>query len=143
MDGYWEKVCVPYIQAHHLEPHILHLRQPVSDQLLAQYYQFADLFIHPSLLEGFGYPPIEAAIHRTPVLTTKETALYESTMGLLNYYEPATDPQALAHKIRELLANPPSAEKLARISEKLRRQYDYAAQAEKVYQYLTQNAPRP
>lgn len=142
MDAYWEKVCVPYIQTHHLEPHILHLRQPVSDQLLAQYYQFTDLFIHPSLLEGFGYPPIEAAIHRTPVLTTKETALYESTMGLLNYYEPATDPQALAQKIRELLANPPSAEKLAQISEKLRRQYDYAAQAEKVYQFLTQNTSR-
>lgn len=79
-----------------MEPHILHFSKPIDDQLLAQYYQFADLFIHPSLLEGFGYPPIEAAIHKTPVLTTKETALYESTMGILNYYEPATDSQALA-----------------------------------------------
>lgn len=139
MDTYWEKVCVPYIQSHHLEAHILHLRQPISNQLLAQYYQFADLFIHPSLLEGFGYPPIEAAIQKTPVLTTKETALYESTMGLLNYYEPATDPYALAQKIQEILTNPPSAEKREQISEKLRNQYDYYKQSEKVYQFLTQN----
>lgn len=139
MDDYWEKTCVPYIKEHQLEPHILHFSKPIDDQLLAQYYQFADLFIHPSLLEGFGYPPIEAAIHKTPVLTTKETALYESTMGILNYYEPATDSQALAKKIQELLANPPSNEELNQIAERLRNQYDYYKQAEKVYQFITQN----
>ncbi len=136
MDEYWKKVCVPYIKENKLEAHIMHISQPVSDQELAQYYQFADIFIHPSLLEGFGYTPIEAAIHKTPVLTTKETALYESTMGMLNYYEPATDPEALAQSIRQLLAHRSSPEKLALISETLQNQYDYYKQAEKVYQLL-------
>lgn len=42
-------------------------------------YSNASLFVSPSLMEGFGFTPIEAAIHCVPVVCTKETALYETT----------------------------------------------------------------
>lgn len=35
----------------------------------------ADVFISPSLYEGFGYTPVEAAMCGTPVICTRETAL--------------------------------------------------------------------
>lgn len=119
-DDSWEKEALPFIQKNHLERFIIHISQPLADDELSRYFQFTDLFIHPSLLEGFGYTPIEAAIHKVPVLTTKETALYETTMGLLNYYSPATDEHALAEKILLLLENKVAPEELERISETLK-----------------------
>lgn len=136
MGDYFQKVVVPYIQVNHLDQHIKFIMKPVSNELLVQYYQHADLLVHPSLLEGFGYTPIEAAMLKTPVLTTKETALYETTMGILNYYEPAQDYKVLANRIKEVLANPPSQEKLKDIAHTLAQQYDICGQAQKVWEYL-------
>lgn len=134
--NYWEKEVLPYIKEKKLESRILHIKEPISEDDIIQYYSCADLFIHPSLMEGFGYPPVEAAILGTPVLTTKETALYEVTMGLVNYYEPPTSEKTMAEKIKELLQVPISEEKLTEISMKLQQQYEYKQQAEKIYNYL-------
>lgn len=133
---YFQKVVVPYILANRLDRRIILITEPVSNELLVQYYQHADLLVHPSLLEGFGYTPIEAAMLETPVLTSKETALYETTMGLLNYYEPARDYKILACRIKEVLDNPPAKGELLTISQTLARQYDEYKQARKVWEYL-------
>lgn len=87
-------------------------------------------------MEGFGYTPIEAAMLETPVLTSKETALYETTMGLLNYYEPVKDYKVLANRIKEILASPPSRDELRDIAHTLARRYDLCEQAQKVWEYL-------
>lgn len=134
--AYWNETIVPYIEENHLQDRIIHISHRVDDSTLSQYYYHTDLFIHPSLHEGFGYTPIEAAIHEVPVLSSKATALYETTMGLLNYYEPATDEIAMAKQIKHLLQNPPSPEQLKDISQTLQKQYDNKQQAEKIYNYL-------
>ena len=133
---YWKDMAVPFIKKNSLESRIIHIDNPVREEGIIQYYSSADLFVHPSLMEGFGYPPIEAAILETPVLSSKETALYETTMGLLNYYEPANDEKAMARQIKRLLQNPPSLEKRKEISDTLQKQYDYRLQAKKIYEYL-------
>ena len=40
----------------------------VSDEVLGALYAHADLFVFLSLIEGFGYPPIEALRAGTPVV---------------------------------------------------------------------------
>lgn len=73
---------------------------------MASLYKNASLFVSPSLMEGFGFTPIEAALYEVPVICNKESALYETTKGLLNYYEPGTDEYALSRMMYQILTSP-------------------------------------
>jgi glycosyltransferase involved in cell wall biosynthesis len=44
-------------------------------------YQMADVFVFPSLYEGFGFPPLEAMACGTPVISTCAGALQEVLAG--------------------------------------------------------------
>ena len=83
----------------------------------------AALFVTPSLFEGFGRTPVEAAICRIPVISTKETSLFEATQGLCSYVENPADEKELAALLLEKINTPDSAEKLTQISEKLSETY--------------------
>ena len=58
----------------------------------------AKLFVTPSLYEGFGRTPVEAAMCRVSVISTKETSLFDATMGLVNYVENAKDENIISRK---------------------------------------------
>ncbi len=47
----------------------------ISDEALALLYRVSDMLVHPSLAEGFGLPPLEAALSGLPVLFRKGTAV--------------------------------------------------------------------
>lgn len=137
---HWEKEVYPYIINNNLTEKIIHINTAVSSKELSQLYQHTDLFIHPSLLEGFGFPPIEAAIQKVPVITTQEGAIEETTLGLLNYYSPAKDKNNLAKKILQVLKNPPSKEKLEEISRIYQKKYNYIEQSNKIYEFIVKTS---
>lgn len=83
----------------------------------------ASLFVTPSLYEGFGRTPVEAAICKVPVISTKETSLHEATMGLASYVEDPRDEHELASLMLQKLESPESAERLALISKTLKEAY--------------------
>jgi glycosyltransferase involved in cell wall biosynthesis len=49
----------------------------VSDKYLVKLYNAADLFVYPSLYEGFGLPPLEAMACGCPVITSNTSSLPE------------------------------------------------------------------
>lgn len=49
----------------------------VSDEDLPALYNAADLFVYPSIYEGFGLPPLEAMACGTPVITSNTSSLPE------------------------------------------------------------------
>ena len=52
-------------------------------------YELADLFVYPSLYEGFGFPVLEAFVSSTPVVTSNRSSLPEVSDGaayLVNPY---------------------------------------------------------
>ena len=49
----------------------------VSDEDLVKLYNTADLFVYPSLYEGFGLPPLEAMACGCPVITSNTSSLPE------------------------------------------------------------------
>ena len=69
-------------------------------------YSHADLFVSPSLKEGFGWTPIEAAILKTPVLVSDIVVLKEVTCGKIPTFDPHS-PDDLAEHSQEILDNPP------------------------------------
>lgn len=112
---YWKEELVPYIREHHLEDRVIHL-QNLDETELRYLYEHADLFVTPSLREGFGFTPVEAAIYGCPVISSRSESLPEATMELVNYYEPATDEYALVKAIAEVLTFPPSEEQRQKVS---------------------------
>lgn len=48
-------------------------------------YKHANIFLFPSVFEGFGMPPIEAMMHGTTVITTNKSCIPEVTENRCNY----------------------------------------------------------
>lgn len=134
---YWKTVLKPFIDDHNLNDRVQLVSNSLSEDELIAMYQQCKLFVHPSIAEGFGYTPIEAAILGVPVITTKETAIYETTLGLLNYCEDPYNEKELAKKIVSLLSQMPSFSSLKQISAKYICKYNQNVLAESVYKYLT------
>lgn len=55
--------------------------ESLSDELLAQLYRCADVMVHPSRAEGFGFPPVEAALSGLPVIYRAGTAVDDHFCG--------------------------------------------------------------
>ncbi len=121
-----------YIKEHDLNDRVLCL-EGVPDEHRNSLYQHASLLVAPSLCENFGRAPIEAALLKIPVITAKTSALPEVTLGLLTYYEPATDSHALAMKMIDVLRNPPLPEVREQIACTYARVYDEASIANRFY----------
>lgn len=85
----------------------------------------SELFVNPSMFEGFGMTVVEAAIRRVPVISSKTGATMEVSRGLLHYYEPADDYIALAAKILKVLNNRDSLQQLDKIKNEFMECYDY------------------
>lgn len=79
------------------------LKQYITNDELYAFYKGADLFVNTSLFEGFGRGNIEAGLLGVSILSSKEMCLEECSMGMLEYYAPATDSVILADNILRCL----------------------------------------
>lgn len=125
--GYKEEKCwneiMKYIEENSLSSRV-HTLFRVTDEERNWLLTNSSLFVTPSLFEGFGRTPVEAAICKIPVISTKETSLHDATMGLADYVENPKDEKELANLILRKIQNPDSAEKLSQTAEKLRNGYN-------------------
>lgn len=60
----------------------------VSDDILAEAYAGACLFVYPSLCEGFGFPPLEAMSVGCPVLASHTSSIPEVCLDAPIYFDP-------------------------------------------------------
>jgi glycosyltransferase involved in cell wall biosynthesis len=75
---------------------------PAED--LSALYGGADLFVYPSLYEGFGLPPLEAMACGTPVLTSNVSAVPE-IVGHAGVTVNPREPEQMAAELVALLAD--------------------------------------
>lgn len=78
----------------------------VPDADLPALYAGADLFVYPSLYEGFGLPPLEAMACGTAVITSNTSSLPE-VVGDAGITVDPTDTMALSAAIEALLQDEP------------------------------------
>lgn len=91
--------------------HRVRLTGYVADEELPLWYAAADLFVYPSLFEGFGLPPLEAMACGAPVVTSNNSSLPEAVGDAAILVDP-TDVRAIAEGIACVLECPDLAESL-------------------------------
>jgi glycosyltransferase involved in cell wall biosynthesis len=62
----------------------------IGDDELRRYYAHADLLAHPSLYEGFGFPPLEAMAVGIPVAASRAASIPEICGDAVAYFDPTS-----------------------------------------------------
>lgn len=117
-----------------LESFIAHLPDRISAHIhrfdglphetLPNWYAAASLFVYPSLGEGFGIPPLEAAAACTPVICNKATAMTEYDFFGHNLLE-VSDVNLFHYMIKKNLEEPPSDRHLKDIARIVDERYNW------------------
>ncbi|MCP5047355.1 MAG: glycosyltransferase family 4 protein [bacterium] len=109
-----------------------------DDDLLAELYKGAELFVYPSLYEGFGLPPLEAMTYNCPVTAAKAASIPEVLGDAALYFDP-TDPASISSSMERLLLDRSYAEALIKIGASQAGKYSWSEMADqtlKVYKNL-------
>jgi len=112
-----------------------HWFRQVSPEDLAAFYTACRLFVYPSRAEGFGIPPLEAAMYKAPVLCSRQTA-----MESYHFFDPYTFDSSsgpeLSAKLLEMIRKPPDTDFLNSVSEKVMRLYSRENCAQAFYSLI-------
>jgi alpha-1,3-rhamnosyl/mannosyltransferase len=113
------EVAERLIQRLHLQDHV-RLVYDLDELSLSALYSYADLLLFPSLAEGFGFPPLQAAACGVPVIAS-DLGVIRSTMGDGVVVVDSNDHQAAADAAYGVLTDPTRRDALvARAGSRLR-----------------------
>lgn len=101
----------------------------VSTARLIDAYRAADIFVYPSIYEGFGLPLIEAMASGTPVVTSTGGSIPEVAGAAAVLVDPL-DPSALAAAIRRVADDEALRSELVELGQARARTYTWANAAE-------------
>jgi glycosyltransferase involved in cell wall biosynthesis len=74
----------------------------LDEDALRKQYEIADVFVFPSLEEGFGFPPLDAMNIDIPVVSSRAGSLFE-ILGDAPYYVDHESPESIANGILKIL----------------------------------------
>jgi glycosyltransferase involved in cell wall biosynthesis len=100
--GNYLQLVKDYIQKNKIKNVIF--PENVAFQDLPALYQQAEVFIYPSLYEGFGIPIIEALWSKTPVITSPYSSLPEAAGDAAFFCQPE-EPESIAEGILKIANN--------------------------------------
>lgn len=110
----------------------------VPDEDLPALYSLAEVFVFPSLYEGFGLPPLEAMACGTPVITSSGSSLPE-VVGEAGLMVSSANTEALAQAVRRVLSDSGLRQSLAAKGIRQARKFTWQRAAEqllRIYQRL-------
>jgi len=108
---------------------------PYADMQILNAHAIAS--IYPSFAEGFGMPPLESAVHGTPSLCAKTTAMAEFDFFGPMFFDPS-DPEELRRAIDNVLENPEVARLHAETAmHVVRNRYSWSNSADILHQAMS------
>jgi glycosyltransferase involved in cell wall biosynthesis len=114
----------------------------VPNEDVAPLYSACELFVFPSLYEGFGLPPMEAMACGAPVACSNTSSLPEVVGDAALTFDPL-DTGAIAAAMRQALASPDLRADLRQRSLRRAAQFTWSAAARQTSDLYRQVAPRP
>lgn len=85
-----------------------------SDHELAYFYNYASLYVFPSLNEGFGLPVLEAFHHKLPVLVANNTSLPEVGGNAVLTFDPLNT-NDITDKMKQVIECPELRKKMSQM----------------------------
>lgn len=122
----------------HLENRV-HVLGNVGDDELAELYKHAELFVCPSLSEGFGFPPLEANAVGIPVIASSISCLHEN-LGSAAYFFSPKDTNSIAEAIEIVLKDKNLRDRLVKLGKENALRFSWKRTAEetlRVYQDIS------
>jgi glycosyltransferase involved in cell wall biosynthesis len=92
----------------------IHFTGFVSDEGLLRFYGGCDLFVYPSLYEGFGLPILEAMACSRAVACSNTSAMPEVADSAAILFDPTSEDE-IALALRDLLLNPELRQRMERL----------------------------
>ena len=88
-------------------PNAIFCFKNLPENTLGELYIYAKALVFPSFIEGFGWPPMEAAVRGCPVITTRTGAVPDLLGNCAKYVE-AKNQSLIDQSVQELLGSPGS-----------------------------------
>lgn len=113
--------------------HNLHFLRFVPNEALPAIYAGADLFVYPSIYEGFGFPPLEAAACGVPVVVSNCSSLPEVMKDCALYIDPSNT-EEIAQTLEKAVFNSPERQERTLRGRELAKSYSWAKAAEATHE---------
>jgi len=111
----------------------------VPDEDLVKIYNLADVYVQPSLYEGFGLPVLEANAAGIPVVSSKIQALVEIAEDAVLFANPES-PEDFAEKIKLLLNDSKLKNELIQKGSENAKKYSWKKTANETYKIYSKIA---
>ncbi|MFX1392091.1 MAG: glycosyltransferase family 4 protein [Promethearchaeota archaeon] len=122
------------IKALGLEKDIIYINN-ISSKRLNEIYNLCDLFIFPSIYEGFGFPGLEAAACGTPVICSDIPIFREIYQNFPLFFQPQNH-KILAKLILDNIDNENLKQEMINKGIDISNQYSWKKSAEKYHKYV-------
>jgi glycosyltransferase involved in cell wall biosynthesis len=132
--GWKAESIVPRLRA----PGVHHLDYVAAPQL-ASIYRKAELFVFPSIYEGFGFPLLEAMAYGVPSIAARSSSLPEIGGDAALYFDPR-DSRALESLMERVLRDATLRAQLAEAGLARAAQFRWDAAAEKTLEVLRRSS---
>ena len=121
----------------------IHLIGNVPRIEISPHFQWADVFLFPSLCDGFGIVLVEALAAGLPVITTPNTGIAIRD-GIDGFVVPIRDANAIAQRLDQLASDPCLLDQMSRNAKQRSANFTLDAYSDRLYSsILTASTPAP